>query len=65
MPANHIHPTLTTGGPTNWSGQLATIQQTTARPYRAYPAQRALRQIHRLPAAAAERLLDRWLAWAG
>jgi len=44
--------------------KLATIQQTNARLYRAYLLKEQLRQIYRLPAAAAERLLDRWLAWA-
>jgi transposase len=44
--------------------KLATIQQTNARLYRAYLLKEQLRQIYRLPAAAAERLLDRWLMWA-
>jgi transposase len=44
--------------------KLATIQQTNARLYRAYLLKEQLRQIYQLPAAAAERLLDRWLAWA-
>jgi transposase len=44
--------------------KLATIQQTNIRLYRAYLLKEQLRQIYRLPAAAAERLLDRWLAWA-
>ena len=44
--------------------KLATIQQTNARLYRAYLLKEQLRQIYRLPAAAAQRLLDRWLAWA-
>jgi transposase len=44
--------------------KLATIQQTNARLYRAYLLKEQLRQIYRLPAAAAERLLDRWLTWA-
>jgi transposase len=46
------------------AAKLATIQQTNARLYRAYLLKEQLRQIHQLPAAAAERLLDRWLAWA-
>jgi len=44
--------------------KLATIQQTNARLYRAYLLKEQLRQIYRLPAAAAERLLERWLSWA-
>jgi transposase len=46
------------------AAKLATIQQTNARLYRAYLLKEQLRQIYRLPAAAAERLLDRWLVWA-
>jgi len=46
------------------AAKLATIQQTNARLYRAYLLKEQLRQIYRLPAAAAERLLNRWLAWA-
>jgi transposase len=46
------------------AAKLATIQQTNARLYRAYLLKEQLRQIYRLPAAAAERLLERWLAWA-
>ena len=46
------------------AAKLATIQQTNARLYRAYPLKEQLRQIYQLPADAAERLLDRWLAWA-
>src|SRR5450631_8734 len=46
------------------AAKLATIQQTNARLYRAYLLKEQLRQIYRLPAATAERLLDRWLAWA-
>ena len=46
------------------AAKLATIQQTNARLYRAYLLKEQLRQIYRLPAQAAERLLDRWLAWA-
>ena len=44
--------------------KLASIQQTNARLYRAYLLKEQLRQIYQLPVAAAERLLDRWLAWA-
>jgi transposase len=44
--------------------KLATIQQTNARLYRAYLLKEQLRQIYKLPAEQAERLLDRWLAWA-
>src|SRR3981081_2951854 len=44
--------------------KLATIQQTNATLYSAYMLKAQLRQIYRLPAPAAERLLDRWLAWA-
>jgi len=44
--------------------KLATIQQTNARLYRAYLLKEQLRQIYQLPAAAAERLLHRWLVWA-
>jgi transposase len=46
------------------AAKLATIQQTNARLYRAYLLKEQLRQIYRLPAHAAEQLLDRWLAWA-
>jgi len=46
------------------AAKLSTIQQTNARLYRAYLLKEQLRQIYRLPAAVAERLLDRWLAWA-
>jgi len=44
--------------------KLATIQQTNAKLYRAYLLKEQLRQIYRLPAAAATRLLDGWLKWA-
>jgi transposase len=44
--------------------KLATIQKTNAKPYRAYLLKEQLRQIYRLPAPAAERMLNRWLAWA-
>jgi transposase len=40
------------------------MQQTNARLYRAYLLKEQLRQIYQLPAEQAERLLDRWLAWA-
>jgi transposase len=46
------------------AARLAMIQQTNARLYRAYLLKEQLRQIYQLPAATAERLLDRWLAWA-
>ena len=46
------------------AAKLATIQQTNARLYRAYLLKEQLRQIYQLPAKAAERLLDGWLAWA-
>ena len=46
------------------ASKLATIQQTNTRLYRAYLLKEQLRQIYRLPAAAAERLLDGWLKWA-
>jgi len=46
------------------AAKLATIQHTNAKLYRAYLLKEQLRQIYRLPAAAAQRLLDRWLAWA-
>jgi transposase len=46
------------------AAKLATIQQTNARLYRAYLLKEQLRQIYRLPAPAAARLLNRWLAWA-
>jgi transposase len=46
------------------AAKLSTIQQTNARLYRAYLLKEQLRQIYQLPATAAERMLDRWLAWA-
>ena len=46
------------------AAKLATIQQTNARLYRAYLLKEQLRQIYRLPALPAERLLERWLTWA-
>jgi transposase len=44
--------------------KLADIQTTNRRLYRAYLLKEQLRQIYRLPAAAAIVLLDAWLAWA-
>jgi len=44
--------------------KLATIQHTNARLYRAYLLKEQLRQIYRLPPAAAEQLLNGWLKWA-
>jgi len=44
--------------------KLAEIQRTNARVYRAYLLKEQLRQIYRLPAKEAEKLLDGWLAWA-
>jgi transposase len=44
--------------------KLAEIQRTNARLYRAYLLKEQLRQIYRLPAKEAEKLLDGWLAWA-
>jgi transposase len=44
--------------------ELSSIQTTNARLYRAYLLKEQLRQIYRLPADAATRLLDEWLAWA-
>lgn len=44
--------------------KLADIQRTNARLYRAYLIKEQLRQIYRLPADAAIRLLDGWLKWA-
>jgi transposase len=44
--------------------KLATIQRTNARLYRAYLLKEQLRQIYRVPADVAERLLDGWLKWA-
>jgi transposase len=46
------------------AAKLATIQRTNTRLYRAYLLKEQLRQIYRLPAAAASRLLDGWLKWA-
>ena len=46
------------------AAKLATIQRTNTQLYRAYLLKEQLRQIYQLPAAAAGRLLDGWLAWA-
>jgi transposase len=44
--------------------KLASIQKTNARLYRAYLLKEQLRQIYRVPADHAIRLLDYWLGWA-
>lgn len=44
--------------------KLSDIQHTNRKLYRAYLLKEQLRQIYRLPAAAAITLLERWLAWA-
>jgi transposase len=44
--------------------KLSTIQHTNQRLYRAYLLKEQLRQIYRLPADTATRLLDGWIAWA-
>jgi transposase len=44
--------------------KLASIQKTNTRLYRAYLLKEQLRQIYRLPAAEAIKLLDEWIAWA-
>jgi transposase len=46
------------------AAKLSSIQKTNARLYRAYLLKEQLRQIYRLPAQAAIRLLDEWIAWA-
>jgi transposase len=46
------------------AAKLSGIQKTNARLYRAYLLKEQLRQIYRLPADAATRLLDEWIAWA-
>jgi hypothetical protein len=46
------------------AGKLASIQRTNVRLYRAYLLKEQLRQIYKLPAAAAIPLLDSWLKWA-
>jgi transposase len=45
------------------AAKLSSIQKTNARLYRAYLLKEQLRQIYRLPAAAADTLLDEWIAW--
>ncbi len=45
-------------------GKLSRVQHTNRRLYRAYLLKEQLRQIYRLPADAATRLLDQWVAWA-
>jgi transposase len=44
--------------------KLSSIQKTNARLYRAYLLKEQLRQIYRLPANAAVKQLDEWIAWA-
>jgi transposase len=44
--------------------ELADVQNTNRRLYRAYLLKEQLRQIYRLPADAATRLLEAWLKWA-
>jgi transposase len=44
--------------------KLSDIQHSNRRLYRAYLLKEQLRQIYRLPAKQAARLLERWLAWA-
>jgi transposase len=44
--------------------KLADVQRTNRRLYRAYLLKEQLRQIYRLPAAAAVALLEAWLKWA-
>jgi transposase len=46
------------------AAKLSSIQKTNARLYRAYLLKEQLRQIYRLPAKDAIRLLDEWIAWA-
>ena len=46
------------------ASKLASIQRTNAKLYRAYLLKEQLRQIYRLPATAATRLLHGWLKWA-
>ncbi len=46
------------------AAKLSSIQKTNARLYRAYLLKEQLRQIYRLPAEQAIRLLDEWIAWA-
>ncbi len=44
--------------------KLASIQKTNRRLYRAYLLKEQLRQIYRLPAGQAIRMLEEWIAWA-
>jgi transposase len=44
--------------------KLSSIQKTNAKLYRAYLLKEQLRQIYRLPAEQAIRMLDQWIAWA-
>jgi transposase len=44
------------------AAKLSSIQKTNAPLYRAYLLKEQLRQIYRLPAEAATRLLDEWIA---
>jgi transposase len=44
--------------------KLSSIQKTNARLYRAYLLKEQLRQIYRLPAEEAVKLLDEWITWA-
>jgi transposase len=44
--------------------KLASVQKTNKRLYRAYLLKEQLRQIYRLPAGQAIRMLDDWIAWA-
>jgi transposase len=46
------------------AAKLSSIQKTNARLYRAYLLKEQLRQIYRLPADAAVKLLDEWIVWA-
>jgi transposase len=44
--------------------KLSEIQKTNGPLYRAYLLKEQLREIYRLPASKADKLLDRWVAWA-
>jgi transposase len=46
------------------AAKLSSIQKTNHKLYRAYLLKEQLRQIYRLPAHAAIKLLDEWIAWA-
>jgi transposase len=46
------------------AAKLSNLQKTNARLYRAYLLKEQLRQIYRLPAEAAIKLLDEWISWA-